>query len=760
MKHIRVASALLLLSGAALAPLPAQTLGGCAMFPANNIWNTPIDTLPVSSFSAAYINSIGPSTGLHPDFGSGTWDGEPIGIPYALVPGSQPKVAVTFDYADQSDPGPYPIPANPPIEGGADSTGDRHILLADSTNCILYELYAAYPQPDGTWQAGSGAIFDLKGNQLRPQGWTSADAAGLPILPGLVRYDEILAGKIAHAIRFTVQTTQKAYLWPARHYASSNTSTSVPPMGARFRLKSSFDVSGFPPEVQIILNAMRKYGVIVADNGSNWYVSGVPDDRWNNDNLATLHNVQGSDFEAVDESGLMLDPNSAQANLPPGYALLSVALTHSGNFVQGQAGATYSVVVSDASGAAPTSGAVTVTETLPTGLTLVSMAGSGWSCSTSACSRTDALNAGSSYSPIVVTVNVAPDAPAQVLNQVALSGGAAWSAGASDLTGISSAPGACTYTVTPSSLTAAYSGGSLIANIQTGAACAWAVQNLPAWIAVSGSAQGAGAAAVTLVVAANSGPPRTAQISIADVAVSVNQSSNLLLVGSGGVVNAASYTTPVAPGSLAAVFGNFLLASPIPVTAFPIPTNLGGLSLQFASAPSAPLFFANSSQVNAQVPWELAGQSQPTVIAGMNGQTSAPQTASLAAYAPGIFTVNGAGSGPGAILDLNFHLISASNPTTAGAFIQIYCTGLGPVSNQPATGGPSPLSPLASTPTWPIVTIGGAPATVQFSGLTPGYVGLYQVNAQVPSAAPKGAAVPLSISIGGATSNTVTIAVQ
>jgi len=188
MKHIRVASALLLLSGAALAPLPAQTLGGCAMFPANNIWNTPIDTLPVSSFSAAYINSIGPSTGLHPDFGSGTWDGEPIGIPYALVPGSQPKVAVTFDYADQSDPGPYPIPANPPIEGGADSTGDRHILLADSTNCILYELYAAYPQPDGTWQAGSGAIFDLKGNQLRPQGWTSADAAGLPILPGLVRH--------------------------------------------------------------------------------------------------------------------------------------------------------------------------------------------------------------------------------------------------------------------------------------------------------------------------------------------------------------------------------------------------------------------------------------------------------------------------------------------------------------------------------------------------------------------------------------------
>ena len=321
MKYALAASAILLLSGSA----PAQTLGGCAMFPANNIWNTPIDTLPVSSNSAAYINSVGPSTGLHPDFGSGTWDGAPIGIPYALVTGSQPKVSVTFDYADESDPGPYPIPANPPIEGGSSSTGDRHVLLVDTTNCILYELYAAYPQSGGAWQAGSGAIFDLRGNQLRPLGWTSADAAGLPILPGLVRYDEILAGRIAHAIRFTVQVTQKAYLWPARHYASSNTSTSVPPMGARFRLKSAFDVSGFPAEVQIILNAMKKYGIIVADNGSNWFISGVPDDRWNNDNLATLHRVTGAAFEVVDESGLMVNVNSAQANLPNANPVPSIS---------------------------------------------------------------------------------------------------------------------------------------------------------------------------------------------------------------------------------------------------------------------------------------------------------------------------------------------------------------------------------------------------------------------------------------------------
>ncbi len=352
MKYSCVLSVFALLALPAL--VPAQTLGGCSMFPSNNIWNTPIDTLPVSPNSAAYINSIGASTGFHPDFGSGTWDGAPIGIPYALVTGSQQKVAVTFDYADESDPGPYPIPGNAPIEGGSSSTGDRHVLIVDTGSCILYELYAAYPQTDGTWHAGSGAIFDLKGNGLRPLGWTSADAAGLPILPGLVRYDEILAGQIKHAIRFTVQTTQKAYLWPARHYASSNTSAGVPPMGARFRLKSAFNVSGFPAEVQIILNAMKKYGIIVADNGSNWYVSGVPDDRWNNDNLHLLGNVHGSDFEAVDESGLMLNVNSAQANVASGATLNGITLTPS-TVAGGQATPQNAVTLL---GAAPNGGAV------------------------------------------------------------------------------------------------------------------------------------------------------------------------------------------------------------------------------------------------------------------------------------------------------------------------------------------------------------------------------------------------------------------
>lgn len=298
-------------------PVTGPTLAGCPMFPANNIWNTRVDTLPVAANSAAYITSIGPTRGLHADFGSGLWDGGPIGIPYVVVGADQPKVAVTFDYDDESDPGPYPVPSNPPIEGGPSSDGDRHILIVDTAARRLYELYYAFPQPDGTWHAGSGAIYDLTSHALRPAGWTSADAAGLPILPGLVRYDEVAAGEIKHAIRFTVQITRKSYVWPARHYASSNTSASVPPMGQRFRLKAGFNVAPYPARVQIILNAMKKYGLILADNGSNWYISGAPDERWNNDELATLRNVHGSDFEAVDVSGLMIDPDSGQSALLP-----------------------------------------------------------------------------------------------------------------------------------------------------------------------------------------------------------------------------------------------------------------------------------------------------------------------------------------------------------------------------------------------------------------------------------------------------------
>ncbi|UCD77622.1 MAG: hypothetical protein JSW26_19700 [Desulfobacterales bacterium] len=292
----------------------ATNLEGCPIFPADNLWNTPVDDLPVDSSSNAYIATIGANRGLHPDFGSGTWAGGPIGIPYTIVDGSQPEVNVDFDYADESDPGPYPIPADAPIEGGSLSSGDRHVLVLDRDYCILYELYAAYPQPDGSWEAGSGAVFDLNSNALRPEGWTSADAAGLPILPGLMRYDEVASGEIQHAVRFTAPQTRRAYVWPARHFASSLTDAAYPPMGKRFRLKAGFDHSGFSEEVQVILRALKKYGMILADNGSAWYISGAPDPRWDNDVLVNeLAQVNGSDFEAVDETFLMVDPESGQA---------------------------------------------------------------------------------------------------------------------------------------------------------------------------------------------------------------------------------------------------------------------------------------------------------------------------------------------------------------------------------------------------------------------------------------------------------------
>jgi hypothetical protein len=281
-------------------------LGGCNVFPGDNVWNTPVDGLPVAGNSSAYINTIGAGIGVHPDFSAGGG-----GIPFNLVPGSQPKVGVRFNTgASESDPGPYPVPANAVIESGV----DRHVLVVDTGACVLYEMYYAFPQSDGTWAAYAGAVFDLKSNGLRPDTWTSADAAGLPILPGLVRYDEVASGEIRHAIRFTAPRTQRAYTWPARHYASSNTSAAYPPMGQRFRLKASFDISPYPADVQVILRAMKKYGIILADNGSAWYITGAPDPRWNDETLHSIGGVHGSDFEAVDVTSLKVGPDSAQVN--------------------------------------------------------------------------------------------------------------------------------------------------------------------------------------------------------------------------------------------------------------------------------------------------------------------------------------------------------------------------------------------------------------------------------------------------------------
>lgn len=304
-------------------PAAAGEVDGCSVFPGDNIWNTPVDTLPVDARSGDYVSAIGSDTGLHPDFGAGLWAGGPIGIPYITVTSAQPFVPVDFDYADESDPGPYPVPPDAPIEGGDGSDGDRHILALEKDSCILYELFSAYPHGSG-WLAGSGAVFDLKSHALRPDGWTSADAAGLPILPGLVRYDEVLSGEIDHALRFTAPRTRKAYVWPARHHASSLTAPGLPPMGQRFRLKRDFNIAGFSPEVQVILRALKKYGMLLADNGSPWFISGAPDARWNNDVLRELKGITGTAFEAVDSSFLIIDRDSGRARQTPALAPLPV----------------------------------------------------------------------------------------------------------------------------------------------------------------------------------------------------------------------------------------------------------------------------------------------------------------------------------------------------------------------------------------------------------------------------------------------------
>jgi hypothetical protein len=282
------------------------SLHGRRPFPDDNPWNHDISDAPVDPNSDALIRSCGVRN-LHPDFGT-VWNGAPNGIPYVVVSGAQARVPVTFEYADESDPGPYPIPRNPPIEGGPAGTGDRHILIIDRDNWMLYELFATYPENGGArWRAGSGAIFDLDSNALRPAGWTSADAAGLPIFPGLVRYDEVVEqGEIRHALRFTCPQTRRAYVPPARHWASSSTDPNLPPMGVRVRLRADFDISTFPQEVRVILTAMKRYGMFLADNGSGWFVSGAPDPRWSDDNLAALRLVPSTAFEVIRMDGVVI----------------------------------------------------------------------------------------------------------------------------------------------------------------------------------------------------------------------------------------------------------------------------------------------------------------------------------------------------------------------------------------------------------------------------------------------------------------------
>jgi hypothetical protein len=283
-------------SGGGAGSIEPPMLGQCRVFPASNAWNVDVSSLPLHPRSDAFIDSIGRDGHVHPDFGS------EYGIPYAVVPGTQPRVPINFTaYGDESDPGPYPVPADAPVEGGMESDGDRHVIVIDSGQCMLYEMYRSFPTAGGAWNADAGAVWDLKMDAVRPIGWTSADAAGLPVFAGLARYDEtVLDGEIRHALRFTVSRSQAGFVAPATHYASSNTDPDLPPMGLRLRMKASYDCSGYSAEARVVCAALKKYGMIVADNGSNWYISGAPDPRWSDDALNDLKLIPGDAFEVVD----------------------------------------------------------------------------------------------------------------------------------------------------------------------------------------------------------------------------------------------------------------------------------------------------------------------------------------------------------------------------------------------------------------------------------------------------------------------------
>lgn len=336
---ILLLSSLLFLATAALAqgnPCNGISLGqegslnGFVPFPSSSLWNTNISSAPVDPNSAAIINFIGSSTPLHPDFGSGLYQGHTFGIPYIVVPVAQPLATIQFTaYGSESDPGPMPIPFNAPIEGypnpGAGT--DRHVLVLDKGNCWLYELYYAYPHGIALWSAASAAVWDLEANEQRPYTWTSADAAGLPIFPGLVRYDEVATGHINHAIRMTLQYSKAAFTPPASHWAATSSNPLAAPMGMRIRLKANFDISGYPPEDQVILTALKQYGAIMADNGTSMFIGGTTDSRWNNDHLQQMRGVTASDFDV-----LLISPLYTQQNVPtgPNPSINSFTATSSG----------------------------------------------------------------------------------------------------------------------------------------------------------------------------------------------------------------------------------------------------------------------------------------------------------------------------------------------------------------------------------------------------------------------------------------------
>ncbi len=321
------------------------SLNGFRPFASDNLWNTDISASAVDANSAAIINYIGPGIGLHPDFGSGEYQGSTIGIPYVVVGGTQALVNVNFTaYGSESDPGPMPVPANTAIEGDPNpGSGDRHVLVLDNSNCFLYELYSSYPNSDGSWNAASAAVWDLLSNEQRPWTWTSADAAGLPIFPGLARYDEVAAGQISHALRFTLPHSQAALTPPASHWAGNSSSSPVP-MGMRLRLKAGYDISPFSANMKVILTALKKYGMIMADNGSAMYIGGAPDSRWDNNDLHNLSQVPASAFEVV-----QMSPVYTVANVPQGAAPVISGVTATPATVSAGTAATLAWTVSGAS---------------------------------------------------------------------------------------------------------------------------------------------------------------------------------------------------------------------------------------------------------------------------------------------------------------------------------------------------------------------------------------------------------------------------
>jgi len=321
------------------------SLNGFVPFPASSLWNQDISSAPVDSNSAAIINLIGGSTPVHPDFGAGLYNNSIMGIPYVVVGAGHAPVTINFTaYGDESDPGPMPIPPNAPIEGDPNPNGDMHVLVIDQNQCWIYELYNGSPAGGGAWNAGSAAVWDMLASEQRPYAWTSADAAGLPIFPGLLRYDEVAAGSIPHAIRFTLQQSRAAFTPPASHWAANSTDPNAAPMGMRMRLKSTFDTSGFSQTNQVILQALKKYGIIMADNGSSMYLTGAPDDRWDNDDLHILSSLTASDFEVM-----QMNPVYTASNVPQGNAPQIASFTASPNSISAGGSVTLNWSVSGAS---------------------------------------------------------------------------------------------------------------------------------------------------------------------------------------------------------------------------------------------------------------------------------------------------------------------------------------------------------------------------------------------------------------------------